>query len=99
VRTNTLKAKLQAGETVPGGFVNFPSPQFVEVTGPVGPDFVAVHAEHRPLGEHGVHTTCLAVDSVGVAPIVRAPRSAPGVIPRYFDAGPLGLRVPTQGCA
>jgi hypothetical protein len=61
VLTNTVTAKLRAGETARGAFVSVPG--------------------------------------VGIAPIVRAPRRALGLSPRYFDVGPLGLRVPTQGCA
>jgi hypothetical protein len=41
----------------------------------------------------------LYLPSVGVAPIVRAPRRAPGASPRHFDVGPLGLHVPAPGCA
>ena len=41
----------------------------------------------------------MSFPGVGIAPIVRAPRSAPGVTTRRFDSGPLGLYVPAQGCA
>jgi hypothetical protein len=54
--------------------------------------------EQLPAGER-VGGAFVNFRSVGVAPIGRAPRRAPGAPPRHFDAGPLGLRVRAQGCA
>ncbi len=94
MRANTVKAKLRAGETVFGVFVNLPSPQIVELAGLAGFDFVVLDAEHGPLSEGDVYQLCLAADAVGIVPIVRVPQNVPGVILRFLDVGPLGLHVP-----
>ena len=62
---------------------------------------VILREDIRTLGRAGemVRGPCVNIPGVGIAPMVRVPRSAPGVIPRYFDVGPRGLHVPAQGCA
>lgn len=94
VRANSLKARLRAGETVLGCFINLPSPPLVELAALAGFDFVVLDAEHGPLSEYDVYLMCLAADATGIVPIVRVPQNVPGVILRYLDVGPLGLHVP-----
>ena len=46
VRTNRMKQKLRAGESVFGGLLRTPEPTLVEVLGYAGYDYVVLDAEH-----------------------------------------------------
>jgi 4-hydroxy-2-oxoheptanedioate aldolase len=94
LRTNTLKAKLKAGQPCLGTFLNFPSPQVVEMVGLCGLDFIVIDAEHGPFGPHEAEGLVRAANAADLVPIVRVAQNLPQVILQYLDAGALGVQMP-----
>jgi len=91
---NQTKAKLQAGETVAGCFVRYPSPALVEFVGYLGWDFIIFDGEHGSLMPQDVEAMAMAAELRGVTPFVRATTNQAHVILRFLDAGPLGIHIP-----
>ena len=94
LRTNKLKARLKAGEPCLGTFLNFPSPQVVEIIGICGLDFVIIDAEHGPFGPWEAEGLIRAANAVDLTAIVRVAQNLPQVILQYLDAGAAGVQMP-----
>jgi len=80
LQKNTLKEKLKAGTPCLGAFINFPSPQAVEICGLCGLDFVIVDAEHGPMSVESAESMVRAAQLSGLTPIVRVAQNLPQVI-------------------
>jgi 2-keto-3-deoxy-L-rhamnonate aldolase RhmA len=94
MRQNTLKARLREGKTAFGVMLNLPSPEFVELTGLLGFDWVFIDAEHGPMGVETCQNMVRAAETVGVTPLVRLPYADPQLINRYVDTGAMGVLFP-----
>jgi 4-hydroxy-2-oxoheptanedioate aldolase len=94
LRKNTLKEKLKAGTPCLGAFINFPSPQAVEICGLCGLDFVIVDDEHGPMSIESTESMVRAAQLTGMTPIVRVAQNLPQVILRYLDIGSGGVQLP-----
>ncbi|HEY3111082.1 MAG TPA: aldolase/citrate lyase family protein [Chloroflexota bacterium] len=94
LQKNTLKEKLKAGTPCLGVFINFPSPQAVEICGLCGLDFVIVDAEHGPMSIESAESMVRAAQLTGMTPIVRVAQNLPQVILRYLDIGSGGVQLP-----
>jgi 4-hydroxy-2-oxoheptanedioate aldolase len=94
LQKNTLKEKLKAGTPCLGAFINFPSPQAVEICGLCGLDFVIVDAEHGPMSIESTESMVRAAQLTGMTPIVRVAQNLPQVILRYLDIGSGGVQLP-----
>jgi 2-keto-3-deoxy-L-rhamnonate aldolase RhmA len=94
LRTNVLKQKLQAGETVCGLFASIPSPVSVEMIGCAGFDFVIIDTEHVCINPETLEHMIRAAEAVGLTVLVRVPDGSPGPILRALDAGAQGIVVP-----
>ncbi len=99
MRTNTVKAKLRAGEPTVGVFCNIPSAASVEMLGYMGFDFAIVDAEHGPMDLETNEEMIRAADATGIVPIVRVALNAPQNTLRYLDAGALGVQMPMVNTA
>jgi 4-hydroxy-2-oxoheptanedioate aldolase len=94
MRTNTMKAKLAAGEPAFGMSIMIPSPQLVEMAGGLGFDWVLIDCEHGTITLETVELMIMAAEASGVSPIVR-PRSKAGQdIVEAMDRGAAGVQVP-----
>ncbi len=91
---NTLKTKLQAGETVYGCFVRYPDAALVELMGYMGWDFLVFDGEHSTMEPRDCEALTRAAELRGVTPIMRVPINAPATILRFMDTGVQGLHVP-----
>ena len=91
---NLTKAKLQAGETVFGCFVRYPSGSFVEVLGYQGWDFLVFDGEHGTLQPEDCENMVRAAELRNVTPIVRVTTNQAPTILRFMDTGAQGLQVP-----
>lgn len=91
---NLTKAKLQAGETVLGCFVRYPSASFVEVLGYQGWDFLVLDGEHGTLTPEDCENMVRAAELRDVTPIIRVTTNQPPIILRFMDTGAQGLHVP-----
>jgi 4-hydroxy-2-oxoheptanedioate aldolase len=94
VRTNALKAKLQAGQQVVGVLVTIQDADFVELFGHLGYDFAFLDAQHGGLTVETGRELIRAAELTGMTPLVRVPRNDPSVILEYLDAGAGGIIVP-----
>jgi 4-hydroxy-2-oxoheptanedioate aldolase len=94
LQKNALKAKLKAGTPCLGAFINFPSPQAVEICGLAGLDFVIIDAEHGPMSVESCESMVRAAQLAGTTPIVRVVQNVPQVILRYLDIGSAGVQLP-----
>ena len=94
MRENTLKRKLERGETVIGPFMITKDARFVEVAGLAGFDFVIIDCEHGPLSMETAENCCRAAHSVGLSSIVRVRKNDAPQIQRALDIGSDGVQVP-----
>lgn len=94
MRKNQTKAKIQAGETAYGVFINVSCPSIVEVIGNIGFDFVLIDAEHGPLDLETCEQMIRAADVVNITPLVRIAMNIQQNILRFLDMGALGVQLP-----
>jgi 4-hydroxy-2-oxoheptanedioate aldolase len=94
MRENTMKRKLQAGETVVGVFQPIPASAVTEVFGLVGFDFVILDAEHGPAAVETCEAMIRAADAVDLPTVIRIAENTQQNILRYLDAGALGVQIP-----
>lgn len=87
-----FRDRLNAGESMLGTFVKFPTSQAIEILGSEGFDFVVIDAEHAPLDRAQIDLMILAARAVGIAPVVRV--GNPDQILSALDCGAEGVMVP-----
>src|SRR6266542_3059321 len=87
IRTNQLKQRLLAGETVYGPFLRLATPAVVEIFGHAGFDFCIIDTEHGALSVETVENMVRAAQCAGITPIVRTSFNTPWMILRALDAG------------
>jgi len=99
MRENTVKHRLQAGETVLGTWMNLSEPLAAGLLASHGWDWILIDMEHGPIpfGDAGAMVTAVrAQDSV---PIVRAAWNESSQIQRVLDLGAWGIMVPVVNTA
>jgi 4-hydroxy-2-oxoheptanedioate aldolase len=94
MRPNTLKQKLQAGETAYGTSVNWDAIQMVEFLGWIGFDYIAIDAQHGFFSAESAGLLARACDVTGAIPIARIPNFERSTIIQYLDAGLMGITCP-----
>jgi len=94
LRTNKLKARLEAGRRVYGLLNSIPAPLLVEMIGYAGYDFVILDLEHVGINPQTLEDMIRAAESCGLTPLVRVPGVEPKTILRVLDAGAQGIVVP-----
>lgn len=94
MRTNHIKAKLKAGETVHGCFIRYPDASLIEVQGYFGWDFLIFDAEHGTLEPRDCENMVRAADLRNVTSLVRVTTNTAPTILRLMDTGVQGVHVP-----
>jgi 4-hydroxy-2-oxoheptanedioate aldolase len=94
MRTNTVKAKLRAGETVFGCFVRYPEPALIEMLGYYGWDYLMFDGEHSTITPRDCENLCRAAELRNVSTFVRVTTNQQPVILRFMDTGVQGAMVP-----
>ena len=94
MRTNELKRKLAAGQTVVGSFMYVPSAKLTEIVGMCGFDFVVIDMEHGPIDTVVAEDMVRAAELMGVTPLLRVTHNTPHLILRALDIGSQGIHVP-----
>ena len=94
MRTNKIKARMNAGEKAVGFQTGFCSPDLVELMGMAGADYVFIDAEHGSFSPGEIETMCRTADMVGVTPIARVPNIDPSVIWSVISRGIMGIIAP-----
>ena len=91
---NRIRETLLGGEVSIGSWLNLGSPQAAEVMASAGFDWLAVDAEHSPVGITEIANMFRAIEARGATPIVRVWDHAPETIGRVLDAGAFGVVPP-----
>jgi 4-hydroxy-2-oxoheptanedioate aldolase len=94
LRTNTLKQKLLAGQSVSVIAPFASSAGFVEMLGYLGFDAVFIDCEHGPAGWEDVEHMTRAADLAGYTSILRIDRNDAPTITRALDRGVGGIQIP-----
>jgi 4-hydroxy-2-oxoheptanedioate aldolase len=94
MRTNTLKAKLAAGQAATIVAPLGSSASLVEMLGYFGFDGVFIDCEHGPSGWEDVEHMVRAAELAGYSAVVRVPDHAEATITRALDRGAAGIQVP-----
>jgi 4-hydroxy-2-oxoheptanedioate aldolase len=92
MHVNKTRAKLEAGQTVFGINMRFPSPEMVEMLGAMGFDYALFNLEHEPYDERDMLHSIRAAEAFGVTPMIRLPNDA-DVMRRFLEAGVQGIHV------
>jgi 4-hydroxy-2-oxoheptanedioate aldolase len=99
MRSNSVKARLRAGETVYGCFTRTTDAALVEFLALQGWDFLVFDGEHGPLDTLTLENLLRAAEARGATALARVANNAPHRILQYLDAGALGLHVPIVNSA
>jgi 4-hydroxy-2-oxoheptanedioate aldolase len=90
----TIKERLRQGETVYGPFFGTGCPDFVEIAGLAGFDFLIIDTEHGPGNPESIQNSIRAAELRGIAPVVRVTSADSQTILRTLDVGAAGVQVP-----
>ncbi|MFN8377496.1 MAG: aldolase/citrate lyase family protein [Anaerolineae bacterium] len=94
MRSNPVKARLRAGETVFGCFTRTTDAALVEFVALQGWDFLVFDGEHGPLDTPTLEHLLRATEARGATALARVATNAPHRILQFLDAGAMGLHVP-----
>ena len=92
--SSTLRARLGAGETVLGSFVNLGSSLTAEIMGLAGFDWLVIDLEHGAGSEQLLVGQLQALSHTGVTTLVRIEGIDPARVLHALDAGADGVLVP-----
>ena len=92
---NDLKARLEAGECLPGVWISSDSVVAIEVAGLSGLAWIVLDLEHGNFEPSLALSAIRAADAAGIALIVRVPDQAAAPIGRYLDWGVAGIMAPS----
>jgi 4-hydroxy-2-oxoheptanedioate aldolase len=91
---NTLKARINSGETVTAAWLEIGSPDVAELLVHCGWDVVVIDCEHGTFGlEEGLNMI-RAVEAAGGQAVVRVPDSDDATLKRALDRGARSIMVP-----
>lgn len=99
MKTNDLKARMAAGETVYGLFINSGSTIAAEIAGMLGFDFVMIDSEHGPTMPEKNRDLITAAEYRNTVPLVRVPNADYNMILRSLDIGAHGVMIPQVNTA
>jgi 4-hydroxy-2-oxoheptanedioate aldolase len=88
---NTLRAKLQAGQTVYGTFNIFSDATLAEFVATFAWDFMVLDGEHGAVAPDDIGNLSRACELHGVTPLARCPGTEPHLVNRFLDAGAHGV--------
>ncbi|GAC1645020.1 MAG: 4-hydroxy-2-oxoheptanedioate aldolase [Herpetosiphon sp.] len=95
MRTNPLRARLAAGQSCRGLWLDLPGVATVRLLARLPLDWLLVDAEHAPLDTAMLATMVAAIaDAGGPVPLVRVPHATVESIAYALDAGAFGIVVP-----
>ncbi len=96
----SLRKRVMAGDVVAGSMVfEFFSPGIAQIMKLAGCEYVIYDMEHTGLGYETVKMQVAACRGIGIAPMVRVPRSDYAFLARALDIGCEGVMVPMVNSA
>ncbi|HME91330.1 MAG TPA: aldolase/citrate lyase family protein [Myxococcaceae bacterium] len=90
----TLRSRVQAGETLLGCFLTWPTGGVAELLALAGFDFVLLDTEHGVFSPDSLVSTLAACDGAGIPAMVRVPSSPSLEAARCLDYGAAGILFP-----
>jgi 2-dehydro-3-deoxyglucarate aldolase len=90
----SLRARLRAGGTTIGSWMQIPHASVAEIMGQAGYDWVALDLEHGAIALHQIPDLCRALELGGTLPLVRLARGHSKDCKQALDAGAGGVIVP-----
>jgi 2-keto-3-deoxy-L-rhamnonate aldolase RhmA len=97
--TNTVKARLKAGQPTVGNWISLPSPSVVELLAAYGMDWLVLDTEHSPIAGELLENMLRALTGTSVVPIVRVAANDVALIKQALDRGGYGILVPLVNTA
>jgi len=97
--TNTVKARLKAGQPTVGNWISLPSPSVVELVSAYGMDWFVLDTEHSPIAGDLLEDMLRALRGTDVVPIVRVAANDVALIKQALDRGGYGIVVPLVNTA
>jgi len=94
MKTNSMKAKLQAGQPALGCSIMIPSPQAVEMIAHCGFDWVLIDLEHGTIDLETAEVMIMAAEASSITPIARPRSNRKEDITSLMDRGAMGVQVP-----
>jgi len=92
--TNSVKEKLQRGESVIGPIISVNNVEVAAQIADMGFDFLWIEMEHAPISLEGLRNMVLATRGLPAVPIARPPVNEIWMAKRVLDAGALGVIFP-----
>jgi 2-dehydro-3-deoxyglucarate aldolase len=89
-----LRAKLRAGGSTVGSWMQIPHASIAEIMGHAGYDWVALDLEHGAIAVDQLPDLCRALELGGTLPLARVARADPKDCKQALDAGVGGVIVP-----
>ena len=99
MRENSLKRRMQAGETVLGSWLSLPDAVASEAMANLGWDWLLIDMEHGPAALNEAAAMLTALRTTSVTGFVRAAWNESSQIQRALDLGCSGILVPVINTA
>lgn len=94
MRSDTLKQKINNGETTIGSWISLADPSIAEIMVRAGYDWLVIDLEHSTISIDQAGELIRTIDLGGSAPLVRLTSNNPDQIKRVMDVGAHGIIVP-----
>jgi 2-oxo-hept-3-ene-1,7-dioate hydratase len=91
---NTLKHRLQAGETLVGCWLGMAEPYLAEISATAGFDWLLIDGEHAPNDIRSMAAQLAVLEASGASTVVRLPDDDPAKIKQVLDIGAQNILVP-----
>lgn len=91
---NTLKHRLQAGETLVGCWLGMAEPYLAEISATAGFDWLLIDGEHAPNDIRSMAAQLAVLDAGGASTVIRLPDDDPARIKQALDIGAQTLLIP-----
>jgi 4-hydroxy-2-oxoheptanedioate aldolase len=91
---NTLKHRLQAGETLVGCWLGMAEPYLAEISATAGFDWLLIDGEHAPNDIRSMAAQLAVLEASGASTVVRLPDDDPAKIKQALDIGAQTLLIP-----
>ena len=94
MRENSVRQKIQAGQSVINGWLSIPSSYSAEIMGHAGFDAITIDLQHGMIGIDAALPMFQALSATPTIPLARVPWNDPAQIMRLLDTGAYGIICP-----
>ena len=94
MQTNTVRARMLAGDVVTGAWCMMSDMLPAEILGHAGFDWLVIDMEHGPIALSEMQSIVMAIRTTPATAIVRVPWNDSASVQPVLDSGPSGILVP-----